>query len=56
MSKKKATKIIAIFALLGIIFWIVGTWLLIIFGNNYETPSHQLTPEQLQELIEDETK
>ena len=56
MSKNKATKIVALFALLGIVFWIIGTGLLIIFGNNYEAPTKELTPEQLQELIEIETK
>jgi hypothetical protein len=56
MSKKKWTKIVAFIALLWIIIWIVGTWLLIIFGNNYEAPSPELSPEQLQKLIESETK
>ena len=50
MKKWKTAKAFAIFALLGIIISIVGTWILVL-----TTPSHQpeLTPDALQDIIND---
>jgi uncharacterized iron-regulated membrane protein len=56
MRKNTGIKIVAIFALVWIILWVVGTWLLIIFGNSYEAPTQELSAEQLQQIIESETK
>ncbi|MDP2090800.1 MAG: hypothetical protein Q8K30_04350 [Candidatus Gracilibacteria bacterium] len=55
-KKNRATKIMAIFALFGIIIGIVGTGIMIILGGgNNSTPNEQtLTPDdytKIQELI-----
>ncbi|MCD5385172.1 hypothetical protein LRZ95_00725 [Candidatus Gracilibacteria bacterium] len=60
MKKKNIfIKIMAFLALFGIIIGVIGTGILILFsGNNNETSSQTLTPEQyeqIQKLIKENT-
>ncbi len=58
MSKKKqrTAQIFAIFALLGIILSVVGTWLLVLTGWSYDTWYSdgwaEVSQEQIQQIIE----
>ena len=54
MKKNIWVKVFAILALFGILIWIVWTWILFLFesGNSYETQTAELTPEQIEQLLE----
>lgn len=49
MKQNKMAKIVALLALLGIVVSIIGTWALIIFGNNANQPI-ELTAEEIEML------
>ena len=56
MAKKKWIKIMAVLALLWIIVWVVWTGLMVIFGENSNYSSNELSQEELQEIIENTIK
>jgi len=49
MKQNKMAKIVAILALFGILISIIGTWALIIFGNDGNQPI-ELTAEEIEML------
>lgn len=53
MKKNIWTKVLASLALFGILIWIIWTGILFIFewGNSYTNETIELSPEEIQELI-----
>lgn len=52
MKKRKnmMAKVVAFIALLAIVIWVIGTWLLVVVSSPWDEA--QITDEQLQEFID----
>jgi len=53
MKKRKNTiaRFVAIIALASIVLWVIGTWMLVLFGWNTHNNQSEYTQEELEELI-----